>query len=205
LQLALKIVAFFVASLNLLFAMDPQEGFDRLMEGNRRYVADDLDNPDRSSLRREEIYQKQNPFAVIVGCSDSRVPPEIVFDQGLGDLFVVRVAGQVVGPVELDSIEYSLKYLGSTLVLVLGHESCGAIRAVLDGNTALIEDVADLIKPALKHIKDPTVDAAVKANVRWVVKHLKKTPLIKQMVKEGKIAVIGGFYCLADGHVEVLQ
>lgn len=200
----MKWMTLFLASVHILFAGGPQEAFERLMEGNQRYVNDDLLNPDRASLRRMEIHQKQNPFATIVGCSDSRVPPEIIFDQGLGDLFVVRVAGQVVGPVELDSIEYSVKYLGSGLVFVLGHESCGAIEAVLAGKTADIEDVADLIKPAIQYMKNPSVEEAVKANVRWVVKHLKGTPLLKKMMAEGKLSVVGGYYRLADGHVQIV-
>ena len=93
---------------------------------------------------------EQKPFAIILGCSDSRVSPEILFDQGIGDLFIVRVAGNVAGPVELDSIEYAALYLKSSLVLVLGHENCGAITAVLDGQTKEIEHVADLIAPAIQ-------------------------------------------------------
>ena len=188
-----------------LFAMDPSEALNLLVKGNRRYVADKMEHPDRSMDRRSEISQLQNPFAVIVGCSDSRVPPEIIFDQGLGDLFVVRVAGQVVGPVEIDSIDYSIKVLGSVLVLVLGHQSCGAIKAVLDGNTADIEAVASLIEPAVKNIPPKNVDKAVKANVRWVVDRLKQTPYIKKMMAEGKLDVVGGYYSLSDGHIDILH
>ncbi len=183
----------------------PKEAFERLIEGNHRYMADRLESPDRTSLRRLEIHQKQKPFATIVGCSDSRVPPEIIFDQGLGDLFVVRVAGQVVGPIELDSIEYSVKYLGSSLILVLGHQFCGAVEAVLKGNTADIEEVADLIRPALKSVRRKTLENSIKANVRWVVKNLKETPMIQQFIKDKKIDVIGGYYTLPDGKVEILE
>lgn len=186
-------------------SVTPEAALERLVEGNSRYSADLHEHPDRLSLRRIEIYQKQRPFATIVGCSDSRVPPEIIFDQGLGDLFVVRVAGQVVGPVELDSIEYSIKYLGSSLVLVLGHQLCGAVDAVLKGKTADIEEVADLIRPALKNIKQKSLENAVKANVFWVVENLKKTPLIHQLMQEGKVNVVGGYYTLPDGKVELLE
>lgn len=184
--------------------VSPQEAFDRLMRGNARYMADTPESPDRTSVRRLEIYQKQRPFAIIVGCSDSRVPPEIIFDQGLGDLFVVRVAGQVVGPVELDSIEYAAKYLGSSIILVLGHQSCGAVNAVLKGKTADIEDVAHLIEPALQKVKRKTLENAIKANVKYVVDHLKTTPLIQKLMKEDQINVVGGYYSLPDGRVEVL-
>lgn len=185
-------------------SLTPKEALDRLMQGNQRYAADHLESPDRSSMRRLEIYQKQQPFAIVLGCSDSRVPPEIIFDQGLGDLFVVRVAGQVAGPVELDSIEYAAKYLGASLILVLGHQSCGAVNAVLNGKTSQIEDVADLIKPAIQSVRRKTLENAIKANVRWVVEHLKNTSLIGQMMKEGKIDVVGGYYTLPDGKIEIL-
>lgn len=183
----------------------PQEAFDRLMRGNQHYMVDAPESPDRTSVRRLELYQKQKPFAIIVGCSDSRVPPEIIFDQGLGDLFVVRVAGQVVGPIELDSIEYAVKYLGSALIFVLGHQNCGAVSAVLKGKTADIEDVARLIEPAIEPLRRKTLENAVKANVRYVVEHLKGTSLIQQKMKEGKLNVVGGYYSLPDGRVEVLQ
>ena len=161
-------------------------------------MGDELIHPNVSSSRREEILKLQKPCTVIVGCSDSRVPPEIVFDQGLGDLFIVRVAGNVVGPVELDSIEYAIKQLGASLVMVLGHESCGAVTAVLDGKTEDIEDVANLIKPAIKHAKG--VESAVKDNVRWIVRHLKNTSLIKAK----KVECVGAYYHLGSGQVEIL-
>lgn len=197
--------ALFILLIPMLYSITPQEAHDRLLEGNRHYVEDDFRSSDRSSYRRAELLLKQKPFAVIVGCSDSRVPPEIIFDQGLGDLFVVRVAGQVVGPLELDSIDYAAKYLGSSLVLVLGHESCGAVQAVLDGNTSDIEGVANLIQPAIKGIKKSDLTAAVKANVMWNVAYLKRSPLIKRLIQQGKLDVIGGYYTLEDGHIEILQ
>src|SRR3990170_7095870 len=117
-------------------SLNADVALQELIAGNQRYAAGKLTHPHQTTRHRQELIQRQEPFAIIVGCSDSRVPPEIIFDQGLGDLFIVRVAGQVVGPVELDSIEYSVKYLGSTLIFVLGHESCGAVTAVIDGKTA---------------------------------------------------------------------
>jgi carbonic anhydrase len=201
----MKKVSLFLACFQVLLAASPQESLERLIEGNRHYVEDNLRSLDRSSYRREELLLKQNPFAVIVGCSDSRVPPEIIFDQGLGDLFVVRVAGQVAGPIELDSIDYAIQVLGASLVVVLGHESCGAVKAVLSGNTAGIEEIARLIKPALRGVKPADLEMAVKENVKWTISYLKSTPIIKKMVKEGKLAVIGGYYNLSDGHVEILH
>jgi carbonic anhydrase len=193
----------FLALLNSGICRTPAESLKLLLEGNERYVDNRLEHPNRSLERREEIVKDQKPFATIVGCSDSRVAPEIIFDQGLGDLFVVRVAGNVVGPVELDSIEYSVKYLGSSFVLVLGHESCGAVTAVIEGKTADIEDVADLIRPAIKGTK--TVEEAIKANVRSVVAGLKKTPILKGFISKKKVECIGAYYDLDTGHVEILK
>jgi carbonic anhydrase len=201
----MRLIIGFLALSQALFSITPKEALDRLVEGNKRYVADALDNPYRTSLRRMEVYKRQFPFAAIVGCSDSRVPPEIVFDQGLGDLFIVRVAGQVVGPVELDSIEYSVKYLGSSLIFVLGHQSCAAVNAVLLGKTEDIENVAQLIEPAIAKDRSKDLEEAIKDNVRYVVDYLKKTPLIQKMSAKGKVSVVGGYYHLSDGHIEILQ
>lgn len=184
--------------------VEPEEAFSRLMQGNARYVADQLAHPDRSTERRLEVSSQQKPFAIILGCSDSRVPPEIVFDQGLGDIFVIRVAGQVAGPIELDSIEYAVKYLGSSVLMVLGHQACGAVSAVLKGQTKEIEEVANLIQPAIASLQIKTVENAVKANVRWVVANLEKTPLIAQMLHDKRLKVVGGYYCLSSGKVELV-
>jgi len=194
--------------LSLLLALimiTPDQALQKLVEGNARSASDNMLHPNRTIERREAIVAQQNPFAVIVGCSDSRVPPEIIFDQGLGDLFIVRVAGNVVGPVELDSIEYAAKILGSCLVLVLGHQNCGAITAVLKGQTEEIEDIANLIEPALKGQKNLTVDDAVKANVSYVVNYIRSTACISRMSKQGMIKVVGGYYDLSSGKVTLLK
>lgn len=183
----------------------PEEALRRLIQGNERYAEDRMQHPDRTKMRREAVTQRQNPFAIIVGCSDSRVPPEIIFDQGLGDLFVVRVAGQVVGPIELDSIGFAAEYLGSSVILVLGHESCGAVTAVLNDNTQDIESVAGLIKPAIEKAKEKGLEQAIKANVRHVVKELKEKKLFKRYISEGHITVAGGYYHLSTGKVEMLD
>lgn len=142
------------------------------------------------------------PFAIILGCSDARVVPEIIFDQSLGDLFIVRVAGNVVGKIELDSIDFSAKVLGSSLVLVLGHESCGAVNAVMQGETADIKDVAKLIKPAIQGAK--SLEEAIKDNVRWTVAYLKKSRILKNLIAEKKIDCIGAYYHLGSGTVEII-
>jgi carbonic anhydrase len=193
---------FTLASLSA-FSVSPAESLKRLVDGNKRYMKDQLLHPNNSSDRREEISVKQKPFAAILGCSDSRVAPEIIFDQGLGDLFIVRDAGNVAGPVEVDSLDYSVKYLGASLIVVLGHESCGAVGAVLDGTTADIEAVAQLIQPAIKGAAG--VEAAVKQNVRSVVAELRKKGVIKKLISEGKIDCVGAYYHLGSGEVELLK
>lgn len=197
-----KLLILFLLVLQAGFAQTPDELLKQLMEGNTRYINDKLLYPNQSSARREEVQEKQHPFAAILGCSDSRVAPEIIFDQGLGDLFIVRVAGNVAGPVELDSVEYSIKHLGATLIVVLGHQSCGAVTAIMEGQTADIEAVARLIEPAVKGSK--TTEEAIKANVRNVVDQLKKTPLLKKLVAKKKIACVGAYYHLGSGKVELL-
>ena len=185
-----------------------QTSLQRLMEGNKRFVKGESTHPNRAEERRLETAQQQEPFAIIVGCSDSRVSPEILFDVGIGDLFVVRVAGNVVGPIELDSIEFSALYLHSSLIFVKGHENCGAVTAVLEGKTKDIEAVASLIEPAVKQSKSKKgnrLENAIKDNVMNVVAQLKKTPALQKLIKDKKIEVAGGYYHFRTGEVELLS
>ncbi len=199
----MRLILIFLSLATVAVAQSPANSLQRLMEGNLRYRSDQLRHPNNSSDRREEIAAGQKPFATILGCSDSRVAPEIIFDQGLGDLFIVRDAGNIAGPIELNSIDYSVKYLGSSLILVMGHEACGAVTAVMQGTTADIEAVAELIKPAVKGISN--AEKAIKANVRAVIAELKKHKIIAQWIKEGKIDCIGAYYHLGSGEVEILK
>lgn len=185
------------------FSQTPSGALQSLIDGNRRYAQDELLHADHSADRRNALLQGQEPFATIVSCSDSRVTPEVIFDQGVGDLFVVRIAGNVVGPIELDSIDYSVKVLGSSLILVLGHESCGAVKAVMEEDTADIEQVAALIQPALKKATD--LEMAIKANAKYVVSSLKNSPLLKRLMAEKKLECIGAYYKIATGNVEILK
>lgn len=186
----------------------PHAALERLLEGNRRFATDQSIHPDRTSERRQETASKQEPFAIILGCSDSRVPAEIIFDQGIGDLFIVRVAGNVVGPLELDSIEYSALYLHSSVIVVLGHESCGAVQAVLQGTTKDIEEVAKLIEPAARATageKEDRVEKTIKLNVHRMVDQLKNSPTLKKLVEEKKLVIVGGYYNFHTGRVELLS
>jgi len=188
------------------FPKEAKESLSKLLQGNDRYVKELLVHPNRSQERREEVSQAQYPFAVIVGCSDSRVSPIIVFDQGLGDLFEVRVAGNVVGPIEIASVEYAALHLHSSLIFVMGHENCGAVKAVLANQTQDIEPIAERIQAAINAIPGAgkgSLEMAVKANVIATVKQLRENPGIAKLIKENKIRVAGGYYHLETGKVEL--
>lgn len=197
------ILTFILFTSHLLGELTPLE---RLMQGNDRYAKDQLKYPNRTSDRREATIEKQKPFATILACSDSRVPPEIIFDQGIGDLFIVRVAGNVLGDTELDSIEYASLVLGSSLIFVMGHENCGAVKATMSGNAQDIESVGELISEAIKSLPNgASLDEGIKANVKFVTSQLKTKPIIKKLLDEKKVAVHGGFYQLGTGRVEILD
>lgn len=193
---------------NAFVVATPEESLARLMRGNVRYVEGRLVHPSRGEDRRLETAQKQDPFAVILGCSDSRVSPEIIFDQGIGDLFIIRVAGNVVGPIELDSIEFSAVHFNSSIIMVLGHKNCSAVSTVLKGDVDVIENIASLIEPAVvksKAIAGDSLESAVKMNVRMAVEQLNNNPFIKKLVDEKKVKVVGGYYDLGTGTVELLD
>jgi carbonic anhydrase len=190
----------------------PAEAISKLKEGNGRYTSGNLQHPGQTAERRTELAKTQHPFATIISCSDSRVPPEIVFDQGLGDLFVVRVAGNVINDENLGSIEYTVDHLGTRLILVLGHQRCGAVQAAKETIAAKgkapghIESLVTAIKPAVEATAKDDLDATVKANVKNVVQALRSsTPILKAEVDSGKIQVVGGYYSLDTGAVTFLD
>jgi carbonic anhydrase len=186
----------------------PDEALARLMEGNKRYVAGSLSHPNQSLDRRGEVAKGQAPFAIILGCADSRVGPELLFDQGLGDLFVVRVAGNVLNDNALGSIEYAAEHLHSPLVVVLGHQKCGAVEATLKGGAApgQIGSLVRAIQPAVDKVKgqpgDP-LDNAIKANVELVVSQLRASkPILTELAEHGKLKIVGARYKLDSGEIE---
>ena len=190
----------------------PAEAISKLKEGNRRYTSGNLQHPGQTTERRTELAKTQHPFASIVSCSDSRVPPEIVFDQGLGDLFVVRVAGNVINDEGLGSVEYTVDHLGTRLILVLGHQRCGAVQAAKETIAAKgkapghIESLVTAIKPAVEATAKEDLDATIRANVKNVVQALRSsTPILKSKVDSGQIQVIGGYYSLDTGAVTFLD
>lgn len=184
---------------------------ERLKEGNKRYVTSTTVCHEDWAPKRTALVQKQTPFAVIVTCSDSRVPPEIIFDQALGALFVIRVAGNVVDDFAIGSIEYGVNNLGANLIIVLGHSNCGAIDAALKGLTFdnHIQEVLNAIQPAVNSTKGQSenlLEKTTKANVRNVKeKLLHSKPLLSKLFKEDTLKIIGAYYDLESGRVEFLD
>ncbi len=182
----------------------------QLLDGNKRFYTESSVYPNQSSERRKEISQKQNPLAAIICCSDSRAAPEIVFDHGLGDIFVVRTAGNILDSIAVGSIEYAVEYLNVSLIVVLGHANCGAVNAVIqkfdgEGN---IHKIIKTIKPAVELAKTMHGDLltnAIKNNIKSVIKKLKSSdPIISKKIKNNKIEIIGAYYCLESGKIEIL-
>jgi carbonic anhydrase len=195
------------------------EALERLCEGNRRFVSDvrgsaALDN----QTRRRQLAEGQEPFAVILGCSDSRVPAEIVFDQGLGDLFVIRVAGNIVAPSQIGSVEFAAERFGTPLVVVLGHSRCGAVLATLDQLTRPREkqsrnlrSIVDRIRPSvegllateLRHDSEALVRHAVRANIRASANHVRHgSEDLEELIQQGRVLVVGAEYSLETGVVD---
>jgi len=192
----------------------PDAALKLLVEGNARYAANQLNERDFSSGRAARA-QGQSPFAAILGCADSRVAPELAFDRPPGDLFVVRVAGNFMTPDGLASLEYGAAVLGTRVIMVLGHSSCGAVNATigaLQKGNDLPGHIADLVRamkpgvePALKQGGDDLAQRAVVANVRWNVQRLiEAKPILADMVAGGKLKVVGGVYDLATGKVALV-
>ncbi len=191
-------------------AVSAESALRKLLDGNARYVSAGPAYPNQTVARRTEIIKGQHPFAIIVGCSDSRVPPEIIFDQGLGDLFVVRLPGHVVIDEVLGSIEYAVEHLGTRLVMVLGHERCGAVEAVVKGAEASghIGSLVKAIKPAVDRAKSRPGDLlenAIRENVAMTVVGLQSSlPLLAHQVKDGGLKIVGAYYSLDDGKVTII-
>ena len=219
--------------------VSPTDAIARLKEGNARFTAGNLQHPhesneerayiaknsyenpgaislgmtsEQATKRRAELTKSQHPFAIILSCSDSRVPPEIIFDEGLGDLFIVRVAGNVLNDEGLGSIEYGVDILGARLIVVLGHQSCGAVDAAMKTVAARgkapghIQSLVTAIKPVVDSTPKGDLDTMIKANVKHVVDALRSsTPILKARVDSGDVQVIGGYYTLDTGAVTFLE
>ena len=190
-----------------------------LLDGNRRFVADVRSSDTLPSrARRIELAAGQEPFAVILGCSDSRVPVEIVFDQGLGDLFVIRVAGNIVAPSQIGSVEFAAEQFGTRLVVVLGHSNCGAIGATLDqlqrpkeNQSRNLRSIVEFVRPSvenllateLKHDLPTLFREAVRANIRTSAAHLRHgSEIIENLIQNDGLMIVGGEYSLDTGQVD---
>ena len=191
-------------------SMTPDEALQRLMDGNKRFAAGNFLHPDQDPARRIELAEAQHPFAVILSCSDSRVPPEIIFDQGLGDLYVIRVAGHVADENVLGSIEHAIEHLGVPLVMVLGHKNCGAVTAAVQAGDAIghIASLIKAIRPAVEKVKrQPTalLENAIRSNVQMAVSQIRVSqPLLANKVMGNALKVVGAYYDLNSGAVSIL-
>ncbi len=192
------------------------DALERLRDGNRRF-ADGESNSDESvsQARRAELVEGQHPFAIVLACSDSRVPVELIFDQGPGDLFVIRVAGNVVAPSQVGSVEYAAAQLGTRLVVVLGHSNCGAVDATLkelrreqELRSPNLRAIVDRIRPAIEALDDADVDLhdAVVANIHHSVGRLQHGSLIlENLVESGELTIVGAEYSIESGNVNFLN
>jgi carbonic anhydrase len=186
--------------------LTPDLAMDELLQGNKRFAQQKMNQNNRGVFRLREVAGSQNPFAAILGCADSRVPAEIIFDQGLGDLFVVRVAGNVATPEEVGSLEYGTLVLGAKVILVLGHERCGAVQAAIANQPVpgQIGSILQNIKPVViagKKEQGDLVTATAIANVKNQMAILNYSPVVTDLIKSGKLKIMGGFYDLDTGIV----
>ena len=194
-------------------SITPELALQQLMEGNLRYAQGNASHPHQSLERRAELVSGQHPFAVILGCSDSRIPPELIFDQGLGDVFVIRTAGEVVDNASLASIEYAVEHLDVPLVVVLGHDSCGAVTAAVQGGEAEghLGSLMDFIRPAVEQAREAgegsdLLNGSIDNNVFNIVEALKSSqPVLSEKVEAGELMILGARYRLDSGLVEILD
>jgi len=193
--------------------MDGKIALERLKDGNKRFVNGNTEKPNQTLERLKEVSSYQNPFATIIGCSDSRVPSEIIFDQGLGDLFIVRTAGQVSSHASWGSIEFAYASLNTKLIVVLGHTNCGAVSAACNSIEVPghIITLINEIKPAVKLAKDnlgdkDLINLAVEYNVSMQVEKLKHLePILSKAVESGDLLIVGAVYNLETGEVNFLN
>jgi carbonic anhydrase len=190
--------------------LTPDEALTKLMEGNQRFVAQKRLNPNQDTLRVTTVAAGQTPFAAILSCADSRVVPEIAFDKGIGDLFVVRVAGNIATTENTGSEEFAVAVLKTPLLMVLGHGQCGAVQAAIDNPElpGVIESLVFAIRPAVEASASESGDRttnAVKANVRLQVQRLLQSTVIASAVADGKLKIVGAYYDLDTGAVSLLS
>lgn len=193
--------------------MAPDEALALLREGNAAFLRGDVAAPDLGTTRRLSLAQGQSPFCAYVSCSDSRVPPELLFGRGLGELFIVRNAGNTVDTVARGSIEFAVAMLGVSLIVVMGHEGCGAVKAamsVVDSNARFPGAIGTMIEPIIpavleaRHLNGDPTEEAVRSNVRRVVRGLREAsaPILLSPLAEGRLKIVGAYYSLSTGEVD---
>jgi len=188
---------------------------NKLLDGNKRFIAGNLESKDFSDTKRKELAKGQSPFAIVVACSDSRVAPEIIFDQGLGDIFVIRVAGNVLDRVSLGSIEYAAEHLKTPLVIILGHTYCGAVTAAVESKGRMEGNIGAIVKrilPAVERAKKEgksgkdLVNSAIVKNVLLQREYMiKNSPVIRKLIKAKELQVITAIYNLESGEVSIVN
>jgi len=186
--------------------MNSVEALQRLAEGNERFVADRLDGVLQDSIRRQAVVGGQSPYAIILSCADSRVVPELVFDTGLGELFVIRVAGNIANTSSIASIEYAVAHLGVKLIVVLGHQSCGAVSAAMAGgdNGHNLNHLLAHLQPALHACPDGDLDAVVRENAMQTANFLTARSRVIREAAEADLDIIPAWYILESGQVDLL-
>lgn len=188
----------------------PDDALKRLVEGNDRFAQQKRINPNQAKERLIEVSESQAPFAAILGCADSRVPAEIVFDQGLGDLFVCRVAGNIATSEEIGSLEFGTMILGAKVLMVLGHKRCGAVKATIEGGRfpgqigSLIDDIKVGVERAEKAPGTNKLETAIQANVLYQVELLNQSTVLGDLIDKGLLKVVGAYYDLDTGKVSIL-
>ena len=187
----------------------PAVALQMLIAGNLRFVSRLRQDPNQDLARVTEVAQTQRPFAAILGCADSRFPAEIIFDRGIGDLFVCRVAGNVATPEEKGSLEFGTLVLGAKVLMVVGHENCGAVKAAIAGDPVpgQIGSLIDSIRPAVessRNLPGDRVANAVRANIRLQAQRVKQSPVISQLILQGRLLVVGGYYDLDTGAITIV-
>lgn len=186
------------------------EALQLLKEGNKRFVEDDSELINVSSKKRNELEEGQNPYAIVISCSDSRVTPTHIFNAGLGELFEIRVAGNVLDDYAMGSVEYGIEHLGCPLIVVMGHEKCGAVTAAYEAYQTHQEvegeigELVEAILPSVEVVKGSSIEEASYANVKNTVDELSKNPVVAEAIHQGKCTIVGAYYDL-DGHVTFLD
>jgi carbonic anhydrase len=191
--------------------LTPDEAINRLIEGNNRFINQQKTSPNRTIERLTEVSESQAPFAAILGCADSRVPSEIIFDQGLGDLFVCRIAGNIATSEEIGSLEFGTMILGAKVILVMGHARCGAVKATIEGGRfpgqigSLVSNLRVGVERAARQPGTNKLESAIKANVLYQMEVLQQSALLGDLLDKNQLKIIGGYYDLSTGKVSLLS